>query len=55
LSGGGKANYSFSNGDLKNSNIININAESLPSPNSLEQLQTNYILFESKSLGIEVR
>jgi hypothetical protein len=55
LSGGGKANYSFSNGDLKNSNVMNIYAESLPSPNSLEQLQNNYILFESKSLNIELR
>jgi len=55
LSGGGKANYTFSERDLKNSNVMNIYAGSLPSPNSLEQLQTNYILFESKFLNIEFK
>jgi len=55
LSGGGKANYTFSERDLRSFNVMNIYGESLPSPNSLEQLQTNYILFESKSLGIEFR
>jgi hypothetical protein len=55
LSGGGKENYTFSESKLKNANVINIYAESLPSPNSLEQLQTNYILFESKSLSIEIK
>jgi hypothetical protein len=55
LSGGGKANYTFSENSLKSSNTINIDAESLPSPNSLEQLQTNYVLFESKSLDIEIK
>jgi len=55
LSGGGKANYTFSESELKNSNIINLYAESLPSPDSLEKLQTNYILFESKPLNIDVK
>jgi hypothetical protein len=55
LSGGGQANYTFSENDLKNSNTINIYAESLPSPDSLQQLQTNYVLFDSKSLDIEIK
>jgi len=55
LSGGGKANYTFSERELKSSKIINLYAESLPSPNSLDQLQTNYILFESNPLEIEVK
>ena len=55
LAGGGKTNYTFSENDLKSSNTIVMNAESLPSPNSLEQLQDNYILFESKSLEIELK
>jgi hypothetical protein len=52
LAGGGKENYYILESELENSNIIEINAESLPFPNSLEQLQNNYMLFEDKDLGI---
>ena len=55
LSGGGKVNYTFSEDNLKNSDVVNIYAESLPSPNSLDQLQTNYVLFESKYLEIDIK
>jgi len=55
LAGGGQGNYTISESELKNSNTINIYTEGLPSPDSLEQLQTNYILFESKSLEVNFR
>jgi hypothetical protein len=52
LSGGGKENYYILEEELENSNAMNINAYSLPKPTSLEQLQTNYILFEEKGLDV---
>jgi hypothetical protein len=55
LAGGGIQEYSFSEYSLKNSNVIEINAKSLPSPDSLEQLQENYILFENNNLEIALR
>jgi hypothetical protein len=55
LSGGGKQNYTFSEDKLRLSKTINIYATSLPNPDSLEQIQTNYILFESNPLRIEVK
>ncbi len=54
LAGGGKQGYYFVQSEL-NSRAIVINAESLPAPNSLEQLQDNYLLFEDKSLEISFK
>ncbi len=54
LSGGGKQSYYFLESEL-HGKVIDINARSLPKPNSLEQLQINYILFEDRGLDIEVR
>ena len=55
LAGGGKGTYYFLESELQNSNVIEINAESLPKPKTIEQLQNNYILFEDKTLGISIR
>jgi len=55
LSGGGTQNYYILESELENSNVIEINARGLPVPNSIEQLQKNYDLFETKDLGIEFR
>jgi hypothetical protein len=55
LSGGGDQNYTFSNSQLKSSKTITIYSNSLPNPTSLEQIQTNYILFNSNPLEIEVK
>jgi len=55
LAGGGKQNYTFSESQLKNANVIDIYAESLPTIESLEQIQTNSILFETKPLTINLR
>ena len=54
LSGGGKVNYTFSEDELKKSKMVNIYAESLPDPNTLDQIQANFILFENKELDITV-
>lgn len=55
LSGGGKSEYTISENELKNSGIIEINAQSLKIPNTIAELQQNYDLFETKSLGIILR
>jgi hypothetical protein len=52
LSAGGKKDYYFAEGNLQISSPIEIIAFSLPKPNTLEQLQENYLLFEDKSLTI---
>ncbi len=55
LSGGGKESYYVLESELESSEVIEIRAESLPVPKSIEQLQDNYILFESKDLDIVFR
>ena len=55
LSGGGKQNYFILESELIDSNTIEINAESLPIANSVEQLSSNYLLFEDKGLGINFK
>jgi len=55
LSGGGKENYYILESELENSDIVEINSESLPLPVTLDKLQENYILFEDKELGIIFR
>lgn len=55
LAGGGMANYSVLDSDLKNAHSIEINAEGLAIPTTMEQLQNNYILFNSKSVGINLQ
>jgi hypothetical protein len=55
LSAGGKEEYSIEENQLKKSEIIEINVESLPNPVSLQQLQENYNLFEQKSLEVQLK
>ena len=52
LAGGGKEIYYITEYELQNSDTIEINSESLPKPISLDQLQENYLLFETKGLDI---
>jgi len=52
LSGGGKENYYILESELETLNTIEINADSLPLPKSIEQLQNNYLLFEDKNLEV---
>lgn len=55
LSAGGKLNYTFSEDDLKKSKTVYIYTESLPDPDSLEQIQMNYILFEENPLEVDLK
>jgi hypothetical protein len=55
LAGGGKQEYSISEDELKNSETIEINAEGLSIPITMEQLQNNYILFDEKRLEINFK
>jgi len=55
LSGGGKQDYYISESELANSGKIEIGAPSLPIPDSLEQLQQNYILIEEENLDINFK
>lgn len=53
LAGGGKENYYILESELDDSSIIEINAQSLPLPVSIEQLQENYLLFEDRDLEVD--
>ena len=55
LAGGGTQNHYILESDLQNSETIEINAQSLPTPKTLEELQNNYILFEDKTLGVNFK
>ncbi len=55
LSGGGVSEHNILEQDLINSNVLELNVESLPIPDSLEQLQTNYILFDEKEVSLRFR
>ncbi len=55
LAGGGKENYYILEDELKNSNIIEINSESLQAPKTIEELQNNYVLFDNKNLDINFK
>jgi hypothetical protein len=52
LSGGGKTKTYVSDSTLERSGFVEISAQSLPKPESLEQLQDNYILFEDKNIDV---
>jgi len=54
LTGGGKADYPLTESQLKNSNTISIDVPSLPKPDSVEQIQQNYLLFDTNSLSINL-
>lgn len=55
LVGGGKQKYYILESELINSGVIEINTESLLVPETIEQLQTNHLLFETRGLEIEFR
>lgn len=53
LIAGGKQEHSIYSTYLRSANSIELNVEKLPTPDSIQQLQENYILFEEK--GVEMR
>jgi hypothetical protein len=55
LAGGGKQNYFILESELEGAREVEISASSLPAPSTLEQLQDNYILFETRGLDIRFR
>lgn len=52
LSGGGKESYYTLENELIGAGSIEIDAESLDLPTSIEELQDNYVLFDEKELDI---
>jgi len=52
LAGGGKQNHYILESELQSSNVIEISAESLSVPSTLEQIQNNYLVFEDKDLEV---
>ena len=55
LAGGGKQEHYILESDLENANKIEINVESLPSPDTIEQIQDNYALFENKGVDLNFK
>ncbi|MEK6925994.1 MAG: hypothetical protein AABW50_01815 [Nanoarchaeota archaeon] len=55
LAGGGSQYYYITQNEIESSRRIFIDAESLPLPKSIDELQTNYILYESRGLNIDFR
>lgn len=55
LSAGGVGSHTFSEGDLKYNSEILINSQEFPEPDSLVQIQENYILLENKNLEVIMR
>ncbi len=55
LSGGGTQDYYMLEDELKNSDIIVINANSLSVPTSIEELQNNYLAFDNEGLGVSFK
>ena len=55
LAGGGKQEYYILESDLQGSDTIEIHAESLAIPKTLEELQNNYLMFDDKNLVVFFR
>jgi len=52
VSGGGMGEVYFSSSDLSSDKNLEIRADELTTPKSVEELQSNYILLESKSIEV---
>jgi len=55
LAGGGKQTYSVSEDSLKNSQTIEINADALTIPTTIQQLQDNYVAFDGSGLEVNLK
>jgi len=55
LAGGGQQSYYILESQLQSASSIVIGAQSLSRPNNLDELQNNYILFETKGLEVTFR
>jgi len=52
LAGGGKQNYFISETNLRDNDKIEISVSGFPVPDTIEQIQDNYILFENGEVGL---
>jgi hypothetical protein len=52
LTGGGKENYYILESELESSSVVEIDAGNLKKPKTLEELQDNYNLFETRELEV---
>jgi hypothetical protein len=55
LAGGGNQELFISASELKNSEMIEISADSFSTPTTIEGVQNNYLLFEQSGLGVSFR
>jgi len=55
LAGGGKQTYYITEDSLKNSNAIEIGAEEMSVPTTIQQVQNNYAVFDTKKLEINFK
>lgn len=55
LAGGGNQSQYILESELSSANILEINAKSLPMPDTIEKLQDNYALFEQNNLDINFK
>lgn len=55
LIGGGSIRYNFDDESLRDSEAIVIEAQRLKTPETLEELQENYVIIEGNQLGVSLR
>ncbi|VVB82787.1 Uncharacterised protein [uncultured archaeon] len=55
LAGGGKQTYYITEDSLKNSNAIEISAEEMSIPTTIQQVQNSYAVFDTKKLEINFK
>ena len=55
LAGGGSQNSYFLESQLKESNILKINADSFKTPTTVDELQENYLLFDESKLEVDLK
>ena len=55
VSGGGSGEFYFSNSELSSEKNIEISADELNTPKSIEELQNNYIILETKSVEVKFK
>lgn len=55
IAGGGTQNYYILESELRNSNTVLIDSDSLPLPRTVDDLQFSYALFDQKGLGVSFR
>ena len=55
LAGGGNQSQYILESELSSSNTLEINTKSLPTPDTIEKLQNNYVLFGDSNLDINFK